>query len=71
MVSRLHSSGTEVRQSVMAEGHGGRELLSPWEPGSRKRASVQGARDNIIPKDIPPVTYFFQPSPPCLQLPPS
>lgn len=36
MAGWLHCSGYEVSQNVVLEGHGGRRLLSSWQPGSRE-----------------------------------
>jgi hypothetical protein len=45
-------SGPMVRQSFMAEGHGGRELLTSWWPGSRE--TEEGIRNKICPSKANP-----------------
>jgi hypothetical protein len=52
----------EVRSYVMAEGHGGVELLTSWQPGYRSNRKGPGARYTPF-QGMTPVTYFLHPAP--------
>jgi hypothetical protein len=60
-------SEPRVRQSIMAEGRGGAEMLTLWWPGSRERQ--EGARDRYTlpgynPGDLlPPISHHLLISP--------
>jgi hypothetical protein len=48
-----------VKQLIMMEGHSGAELLTSWQPESRKRDGR--ARDKVPFNGLLPVTYFLKP----------
>jgi hypothetical protein len=60
MFAWLHVSGPIVKQEIMGVGVGGRSIFASWKTGSRaKREDLKGARQDITPKEMPPVSYFL------------
>jgi hypothetical protein len=62
MIVGSHHFGHVVRQHIMIERHGGAELLTSWQPGSREREEGRCRQDTPF-EDIPPVVYFLQRGP--------